>query len=980
MAAIVPATRSSHRRDRRGRADALWVVLIAACLFILCVQPALAVDVDLTADTTASEPSVEPAVEPSAEPAVEPSVESDDELAPAAVAGSSGSEAPAVPAEPDAAGQSAAGDDAVIESTSPEVEVEGLFKGTSQTLQGSDVADSEESSGRGLSIDDEPLSMSVMSEGAPGSEGSFGTLSYSEPLPGVYLFEGTDDADQIDVEYLSGTDQIRVTVNGAADDISLSAGNSLTILAGDGDDVITVKSMTPTMLALFAIDGGSGDDTLACDVDDSLWPNVWTMTDLGVGLLKPGSGFPAVYTSIEHLVGGPGIDVFAMDGGGSVSGSIDSGGGSTSVDIGRFAHISGEVSFSVDSVGVTYGGASSGTLGGVTMLQMGFRSASPGDRAFIGVNGGTSSEVGFESTDFEIAVAVFFKKDADGSGNDAVWLVLKGELDATFKGPEGLVLTATALKLSMNEALVLAGNPFADTWLDLLAFALEDDGDFSDIFSVDTGDGSPIVGEASDAESGRRASSDLVEFNLFDVVQGRAHVALKVRTVDADTNGDGTLDLDDASLISLALTGLSTEVGASGIGVGTSSGDIGLALLIPFAAIGMTGVADPRAWVGANGRNIAGALTLGDVLTAEASDVSFRVNEKTEAASHYLDWMAAIDLDPEGDFEPGDTVDPGEFLDTPVDLTISSTAYELRLEGDLTELSVLFGFVNGSAHFELDREIVDVDVDGDGSIGVGDVDDGILFKLGLSVLDVWAGIVGYGVKVSSGTIAVASIVPNTASADTRQWLVLQGDGLGGNLDLGAVASATVSDVSVVANWASDGAPRINWTTGSSSGTPPRVDLDEGGAFVVTGVPGFAVTEDELYRIEGELVALSALGGMVSGSGHFFLSASVVALDLDGDGDFETSGAILTGIEVSSGAFELGGGLGVTGSADALAIATLARSEIHDYEWYAIIASGVGATLDLAPVVAGELSAGSLRYNGKAASAAAYLDWNSAADL
>src|SRR5262245_66512409 len=64
-----------------------------------------------------------------------------------------------------------------------------------------------------------------------------------------------------------------------------------------------------------------------------------------------------------------------------------------------------------------------------------------------------------------------------------------------------------------------------------------------------------------------------------------------------------------------------------------------------------------------------------------------------------LDWATAI-----GDVS-GTTFTPSDVSG------ITRTGDALRIEGDLTNLSIA-GFITGSAHFAVTKELVDVDVDG----------------------------------------------------------------------------------------------------------------------------------------------------------------------------------------------------------------------------------------------------------------------------
>ena len=117
----------------------------------------------------------------------------------------------------------------------------------------------------------------------------------------------------------------------------------------------------------------------------------------------------------------------------------------------------------------------------------------------------------------------------------------------------------------------------------------------------------------------------LTGLNLFDFITGGASFALSSRAVDVDLDGDGSgltgEQLDNANLLTIALSSLTLSVGISGVGLTLTGGSIGVAVL--GAPVPATGT-DTRSWTAVSADSLAVALDLPGI-TATVSNVALRI-------------------------------------------------------------------------------------------------------------------------------------------------------------------------------------------------------------------------------------------------------------------------------------------------------------------------------------------------------------------
>ncbi|MDH4156934.1 MAG: hypothetical protein OEW00_06620, partial [candidate division Zixibacteria bacterium] len=223
------------------------------------------------------------------------------------------------------------------------------------------------------------------------------------------------------------------STNGTLIDTTFEApSGSLTVNSGPGSDIITVEVLEPGF-DLF-INGQGGSDTLIGPDIDSTW-NI-TGTDCG-------SVAGAIFTDIENLIGGTGADIFVFANGSQISGVIDGGWGTNTLDYSDCT---------TDVAVVLYIDAATGT-GGVRNIQnvtggagndslIGDEAANsliggPGDDMLTGGQGGDTLDGGDGSD------TVTEARDADFILTDAALTIGMEDADALW-GIEEAIITGGA--------------------------------------------------------------------------------------------------------------------------------------------------------------------------------------------------------------------------------------------------------------------------------------------------------------------------------------------------------------------------------------------------------------------------------------------------------------------------------------------------------------------------------------------------------
>ena len=75
-------------------------------------------------------------------------------------------------------------------------------------------------------------------------------------------------------------------------------------------------------------------------------------------------------------------------------------------------------------------------------------------------------------------------------------------------------------------------------------------------------------------------SGTLESLNIVNLITGSAQFAIGMSTINLST-GDGTPDLNGATLVTVALSNLNLQVGVGGYGMTLTGGTLGLAAITP---------------------------------------------------------------------------------------------------------------------------------------------------------------------------------------------------------------------------------------------------------------------------------------------------------------------------------------------------------------------------------------------------------------
>ncbi|MHB1241813.1 MAG: choice-of-anchor D domain-containing protein, partial [Gaiellaceae bacterium] len=332
-------------------------------------------------------------------------------------------------------------------------------------------------------------------------------------------------------------------------------------------------------------------------------------------------------------------------------------------------------------------------------------------------------------------------------------------------------------------------------------------------------------------------------------------------------------------------------------------------------------------------------------------------------------------------------------------------ALSIKVTGELTGIELL-GVLEGGVTFEISRQLVDVNLDGNAS--TVELSEALLVTFGLSLDEdapvdpetryLKVGPDGYALTLEDGTlvIAVLSAPEPLTGTDTRRWIAVEAIGVGGNLLLGTFASATATGIDVLANSASgerdpNGVPAsgdevaaaaLNWTTAIDFQTGDAFDAD---AVVVLGETIDRAT-DEL-RIEGELTDLNILD-LLTGAAGFEIVHDTVDADVDGGGkDLDEATLLTIGIDLDEAPgpetrYLWAGvdGVGLRLLDGQIRIAALApASDLDDRRWLAVDADGISGDVNVSGITV-TATGMNVSFNTASGTGATALDWNTAVDL
>src|SRR5918994_3951691 len=275
----------------------------------------------------------------------------------------------------------------------------------------------------------------------------------------------------------------------------------------------------------------------------------------------------------------------------------------------------------------------------------------------------------------------------------------------------------------------------------------------------------------------------LQNLSIFGFVTGSASFAMQSRLVDVDldANGNGSDgdQLNDATLLTIALDQLNLSIGAAGAGLSVTSGRLGIAVLTPPKT-----ATDDRSWLALSASNLGITLSVAGI-TATVTNGSLLLNQASPATNtRFLDW--ATPTGPQNtlqnlliDFNPADgyTSNPTQFVDPasalsqpvttpptpPITMPITVRGQQMAVSGTLSNLNV-FDVLTGGASFALVTQQVDVDLDGLSSTTDDRLDNATLLTFGLSNLSLTVG--GGATDTRSWTAVTANNLSITLALPT----------------------------------------------------------------------------------------------------------------------------------------------------------------------------------------------------------------------
>ena len=276
--------------------------------------------------------------------------------------------------------------------------------------------------------------------------------------------------------------------------------------------------------------------------------------------------------------------------------------------------------------------------------------------------------------------------------------------------------------------------------------------------------------------------------------------------MNADTNGDSTVDAHHALRVDLSATGADVTVGVSGFGVEVT-GTVALELLIA------TESGDSRVWIAASGSSLGTTVALGPV-SATLSNVSLLVNSASgadaahNAATAIQDWTTATVGGTLTFASPGAFTHVSGHVDT---LDVAGVA-----EGAATSFDITQSTVSNSGLSLTDAKLVHFAVTGlTGAIGGS----------------------GYGVTVS-GDLTVDALSDTLSS---KRWLAAYGHNLSLDVELAPLQiSATAATLKL--NRATNATVISDWSPFDASlpTFPSSGDyLDVSGSVTTITIGGFA---------------------------------------------------------------------------------------------------------------------------------------------
>ncbi len=331
----------------------------------------------------------------------------------------------------------------------------------------------------------------------------------------------------------------------------------------------------------------------------------------------------------------------------------------------------------------------------------------------------------------------------------------------------------------------------------------------------------------------------LTFLNFFGVLTGSAGFAISMTMVDLSLSGSTTPDtnLTGATLLTLALSNVNLTVGVSGVGLAITSGNLGIAAIMPPESSGDTG-----SWIAVDATGLAATFNLGSRVTASVSCVNVQINQSSVMDAQMnpvgvVDWTKDVLQQQSGPPITYTTysVNPGSLLPgaSPTNLAITYTAAMgafTTVSGSLTNLNV-FNLITGSADFAISMSMINLPL-GDGT---SDLMNATLVTVALTDMSFLVGTGSFGLSLSGVSLGLAAIMPGpipsgTQATDNRFWVAVEGSIPSITPDLGPNITASASNVMIEINQASGAysaggsttpATALNWSQfNSGAGISP----------------------------------------------------------------------------------------------------------------------------------------------------------------
>ena len=286
------------------------------------------------------------------------------------------------------------------------------------------------------------------------------------------------------------------------------------------------------------------------------------------------------------------------------------------------------------------------------------------------------------------------------------WTALQADgLGATLVLP---LVSATVSAVAVKVNTATPGAPVLDWTANVNADADSTPGDPFAAVSVEVL-GAPI----SLVDDSLVVSGELTGLNIADFIFGSADFEITLSTVAVDLPTPQP-DIALASLLTIGLTDLDLTIGdLTGPHFSITGGSLALALLKPKTPA----PGDTRSWLALKGSVTSASFDGVDNLTVEVINLSLEINRASgdvggANAATPLDWAAALE---------DDVTAAGVAIDFSGDLLRASGVIRINI----------FDLVSGVVGFGFEQQVVDVDVDDNGSV---DLVGATLTTLGLRIV------------------------------------------------------------------------------------------------------------------------------------------------------------------------------------------------------------------------------------------------------